>query len=509
MPDRARWHDDLPDACRVSLPHGRGSLYHYSRETAGATQFGFFLIDRKRGVSVLVELPETDEENPWLTNIAPGPDGLGLLLATRMPAGGNLYEVDLAGGTVFDRTQTMGPVAFSANALWLNRTFGFGVGADGIYRFKRETQTQAEAVTFPPGSAPTWFSGEAVVNGDRTIGATTAGSGPASLRMYVFGEVGPALPASGAPAALAGAGFLPESEGGPWMAVSADGSVCAWSVGQSTREAFLAPVTGTDPFVQVTAPTFFDDTLDSVGGLTFFTGNQLLMTIGVGGDENEAVTESANVFTVQYVDAVPELTSLTAGHVTPPFGSYAGAEPERYFRVPQADGLLMFDEEEGELLAILGGSHPYGQVKISDVEDVDFIEAVGDDLIVSVELNSAPGIHQLYILPAHLGTNAELVVQGALGDRFRHPAPGDGTIGFIIESADGSDQMARLALATGVMETFPGRTQDISSIIAHSHSGAQVFATGGAQNTFVVWPQNGPPRRLPMVTGEGFALPTY
>ena len=60
--------------------------------------------------------------------------------------------------------------------------------------------------------------------------------------VFVFERVGDGIQVTNDPSELSGAGFLPESSAGPYLALSEDGSVAAWRCEGVTREAFVQAV---------------------------------------------------------------------------------------------------------------------------------------------------------------------------------------------------------------------------------------------------------------------------
>ncbi|MEE8467425.1 MAG: hypothetical protein V3T22_03165, partial [Planctomycetota bacterium] len=243
--DRPRLRDDVPGASRLELPQQRGTLYHYQRQPAnGDLRFGFFVIEpdgRPRRVHERVGTGPGGVDDPFVGRVAVDPAGQGLLVATTLAAGGDLIEVHLARGQATLRTAQLPPLVFSDAGLWLAPDWGFGVAHDGFYRFLRTPSDSADAVVFP-GVAPGWFSGEAVCSPLHTFAATTAGAGPASQHVWIIGRDGPARRATRFPGNFSGAGFLPESPLGPYLAVSDDGALCAWRSEGLRREAWMAPV---------------------------------------------------------------------------------------------------------------------------------------------------------------------------------------------------------------------------------------------------------------------------
>jgi len=512
-PDRPRYRSDVTGASRLALQGGLGSLYRFERIQAGnASIFGFFLLTRGGGLHVFGEKPGTGLvglDDPWLGRIAVSPDGRSVLAATTTSAAGDLFEFALPTGAPFLRTATLPPLDFSDSGLWLADDWGFGVSASGVVRFDRVAHT-VDVMPFL-GAAPSWFSGDAVMSSNREWGALTAGDGPTSAHVWAFSKQGEARRATPAPAWLSGAGFLPESLVGPFLAVSDDGALCAWRqhVGMTT-EAFVGDVEPVPPVpVQVSSDVYFVDTLDSVGGLTFFTPTRLLMAIGEVEDPVAGGIEKSDLFHVEMQSGAPVFSNLsqTSGQVLPPFLAIPSLEPEVMHWSRDAQKLLIFDADSEALVAV-DPAQPGVQVLLSSVKELDFVEPVGQDVLVAVRREFQPRPRELHRLSSLLASPASIVVQGTPDTTFLSPSPrGTAWVGMIVDEDLLGQTMTRLNVAAGTVQSFNLPPTQLGPSIGYSPRGSQIFSIE-APRRFVVWPFQGAPVLLLSLGAAGHVLPS-
>jgi len=286
-PESPRLRADVPGANRVELPAHSGSLYRYSRAVPGGPglRHGLFVVDASAAARPLFEMQGVGANLaavPFLTRVALAPDGSRVLVATKQSAGGDLFEIDVASGNSINRTSSLAPQRFAPAGLQLGPSWGIAATATGVLRFDLSNASDAQALTFG-GAVPAWFSGEVVLSSNGEHAATIAGDAFDSAYTFAFDLAGDALQVSTQPAWLSGAGFLPEASHGPYLAISDDGSQCAWRTEGATREAFVARVPAAQPAVeeQVTADANYMDTLDEIGQF-FFGRLSTRLSIAVG-----------------------------------------------------------------------------------------------------------------------------------------------------------------------------------------------------------------------------------
>lgn len=505
LPDRPRHRDDVPGASRLALPGG-GTLYRYERAASDGPRFGFLLVGRGGAPRPALERAgwgAGGAEDPFVPRVAVDPSGAALLVATRPGAGGDLLEVDLATGATHDRTAHVPPLEVSDAGLWLTDAWGFGVAPDGVYRFERAAGALADPVPFP-SPAPAWFSGEATVSPLRRWAATTAGTGPAEQHVWVFAASGPALRASQDAGPVSGAGFLPESLHGPYLAVSDDGRLCAWRQEGVTRECLLARVAS--PAMQVTADAWFVDTLDEVGQMSFFDPTRLTMGVGCR-DEVEGNIESFDLFHAT-LDAqnVPVLANrtLSSGDGEPPFEP-GTITPETLTRMPDTGALLIHDEKGERLIGVQGAQ---ATLLAADVKDLYVAEVSSDHVLLGVRrsFGSKPG--QLLATTTALGTPA-LVDPG--GDDVEYAAGvGDGSGTFVLlRGGVAPAALLRVDRGAGTLEAHADGSGGYWPPFGFSATGAALFAEGppAGPTAFVVWPEHGGDLELQTPLGPGLFLP--
>lgn len=501
LPDRPRRKADVPSAARLLLPQGYGALYRYTRQAAGVSLFGFLHVTPEgwpRRTFEMRGLGPLAADDPFVARIGVGPAGRTILVATLPEAGGDLLEFDLAAGRLLNRTAALTPIAFSDAGLWLNPTFGFGAAATGVYRFERTATAQAAPIGFDGAVPPTWFSGQAIVSRSREWALTTAGTAPDSQHAYVFGNSGSMRRVSTTPERLSGAGFLPESRAGPFMAVSDDGALAAWRRDGSSREAFLArvqPQPGEDP-TQVTSDAFFTDTLDSVGQMSFFAIHRLFLTVGEQPDGQMDGIEKADVFEVRLSrGAGPDFTNitLTSGETAPPFLAIPTIDPQFMHWLPATGRYILFDDEAERVLGVLP-DQPGVQVLITDVKSLEFVEPAGDALLVSVRRASDPRPFELHRIEQTVDATSVLLLAGTPDTEFLFPAAReDGWVGVLDRFLGTTDAILRVHVPTGTTQQFPGASTAFVPPLGFAPSGALTFSEGppAGPSLFRAWQPGG------------------
>ncbi|MEE8468634.1 MAG: hypothetical protein V3T22_09275, partial [Planctomycetota bacterium] len=481
---------------------------------AGDLRFGFFVIEpdgRPRRVHERVGTGPGGVDDPFVGRVAVDPAGQGLLVATTLAAGGDLIEVNLARGKATLRTAQLPPLVFSDAGLWLAPDWGFGVAHDGVYRFLRTPLDSADAVDFP-GVPPGWFSGEAVCSPLYTFAATTAGARPTSQHVWVIGRDGPARRATRFPGTFSGAGFLPESPHGPYLAVSDDGALCAWRSEGLTREAWMAPVKASPvPATQPTADAFFLDTLDEVGQMNF-RFSPVRLTVAVGGrDAADGALEKMDLFDVSLdANGLPLFTNrtLSSGDAVVPFLSPGTIAPEVAHWMPGTKALLILDEKGDRLLGL-----PAGQVGVTvllnNAKELQVVEVAGSALLVGLRRSSGSKPGELFRTSTALDTPATQLPGGGDDTEFFH-AVGDGidTVALLAIVADTNEFVLRVDLGTGVTEIWQAAASEYVTPLGFTRTGATAFAQGPSAGPVAlrVWPRNRPAQNLQAPPGPGLVL---
>jgi hypothetical protein len=246
---------------------------------------------------------------------------------------------------VVNRTEDLPPLDFQRNGLALLTDFGVALTTSGVFRFERQPFAQVEAVALP--SPRTWFGADVVTSADQSTAAFLAGSGPDRALVFTLTRSGPALQASERAMPIRGGGFLPESAGGPWLALSSDGSFVAWC---ADEEAYVhetgAAARAVD--VHLSGDATLESTLNDTGVLAFFDTGSLLFAAGREGSEG---VERADLFRIDLTRgsgsfAITNLTR-TSGQSSPPF-DYGTLRVRDGLRMVPGGGELLLHERRSD-----------------------------------------------------------------------------------------------------------------------------------------------------------------
>lgn len=524
--DRPRWRNDVPGAARLVLQNDGGCLYHYKRVVPQVgTAFGFMHVTRDGEARSLITLPAIGPQgqgDPFLGRVAVSPNADAFLAATAVEAGGNLLEITLgAQSTVIDRTFDQGPRRFGPDSLALGDTFGVAVCVRGILRFDRAGGAPATAVPFAAAPVPSHFTGQVVLSANAKWAATTAGSGPSALHMYCFDATSPARRATTSADSLSGAGLLPQVEDGPHMAVSDDGTQCAWRVegvpaqaGATSTEAFTrrvqAPPNEAPAFL--TSTTNFTDTLDEVGVLYFHATGALSMAVGEKATPAGNAIEKLDFFDVTLPSGAGTPTfqnmSMSSGDATLPFLGIPTIKPDGMFLTPDRTAIVINDQQSNSVLV-----HRVGQVGLitlfANVKSMDLVEFSGPYLLISIHRSTGPKPQELYRVPTTFATAPVLVASLPDGGTFdRTAVRRESWVSFIgtpIPSL--GDRIGRVQLSSGSFQEFSPVLDILGPVVGRTGLGAFAFSRGTTSSQFVVWPFAGATVQLQVPAGPGFVLP--
>jgi len=382
-PDACRRMTDVPGAARLALPREQGSLYRFRRRGSFGADYGYLLVDRN-GARVLFELRGTgpfESDDPLGRRVAVARDGRAVLVASSPAAGGDLYELSLSRGVV-NRTEDIDPQEFLRNGLVLLADFGVAVSARGVFRFERLPFAQVEPVQLP--SPRTWFGPDVVASADESTVAFVSGQDPDKAFVLTCRETGSAVQASAMEMEIPGAGFLPEAEDGPWIALSSDGSFVAWC---SDGETFAAQTGGSRPDSHLSGDATLESTLNDTGVLAFFDADSLLFA---GGREGSEGVERADLFRIDLTRgssafAASNLTR-TSGQSQPPFDYGTLRTEDGVYFVPGGNGSLLLHERRSDQHGFLRWVSADGTVRtvFEDVAALDTLDVSGRFLAATV-----------------------------------------------------------------------------------------------------------------------------
>ncbi len=505
---------DVPNAARLALQQGRGSLYHYvANEVAGA-RFGWFIVDANGSARILFELVEpVGSADPFVARIAVTPSGDALLAATNLAAGGDLFEIDVATGVAKNRTSTLPPLDFGSAGLAIGATFGAGIHSGGVLRFDRATNSDAQALSLP--GTPTWFSREMATSSNGSFAITTAGTDAAHANAYSFGASGAALVVSTTPSFLSGAGFEPDAQDGPYLAISDDGSCVAWRGDGVKRETFMAhtlPPAGEAP-QQLTSDANFLDTLDEVGLYGFRPGsNKLLFGVGKQATPGANVLDTVDMFSADLVSGgAPILTNVTlsSGDSIVPFLSPPTIKPLELRWIDSANEWFLLDQSQDRWITANANSTGV-QVQLSGVKSLDLVEHVGGQVIVALQRSQPTKSEELWRIDELSGSPASLIASFGAGDVIdRSALRSDGLFAFVQTTAN-AEFVWLWATATSQWKSLTSRPLHYGPALAFAPGGQLMFGVGalGAQTLFGYWTPFGAAKRLPLSPpSPGFVLP--
>ena len=519
LPGKAWLAADVPFASRVVLPQRRGSVYHYRRVLPGeGATFGYFLVDADGDASSFFDLIGTGvgfSVDPFLPRVAVSPDGLTLLIGTTPEAGGDLFEVPLFGGGAKVRTQALPPLQLVHNSLTIHDTWGLAVAQTGIVRFQRQSSDDATFLTYS-GPPPDWWPGDVVLSGNGAFAATIASDTAPLGHVWVFGPTGAAVRVSQTARLLSGAGYLPEALQGPFMAVSDDGTLCAWRSEGLTREAFLAkvqPPPGQSP-QQVSADAWFLDTLDEIGQYSFRPGSRdLLLAVGARGGNAPFTLESTDYFAVTLDDAglpVFQAITQTSGLSQPPFLAVPALDPLAASWMPAHDALVFHDDQGGDQgsLRFLRPGQVGAQVLLDDVKEVRRVDRVDGDLVVVLRRSTGAKDLELHHVAAPLAGTAHFY-SAADVDEFPLVAARTDSVYAFVHRRPTFEWLWSYSLRTGGVGLLTPRKLRFGPTLAVGPDDELGVTVGklGLSNVFAVWRWPAPPKRLPVVQQPGFYLP--
>jgi hypothetical protein len=445
-PERPRLRADLPGGVtRLVLPFGAGSLYRYVRGVGGVQHYGFLVVRAGALPRVALELQGHGPAfaDPFVATVGVAPDGRSFLVATSVAAGGDLYEVPLVEGSLPAlRTSAVAPQAFSPDGLWLGRDFGFGIAPTGAWRFPRVAGGTATAVPVPQGT--TW-TGQAVMNRARRHALASTGSDPLQRDTWVFGPTGVAVRASRAPAEIADAGFAPQHGGGPWMALSDDGTLAAWA--ETTvvvtvpptvpptvvRDVRLQRVASPTAGPVVTGDDYLLDTLDEIGRMSFYRPTELTYAAGEVNDPAEQGLAATDFFGASLGpndQPILRNLSVTSGDPSVPFTAGIPTLTPATVHALGGERLLIHDDDAEELQLLDTGAGGLTVLEL-DVKDLYWFEPVGNWYCAAVRRRN--GLRPIEVLrfPRDFSSGPVTLDPGSPDHEFLFPVVRGATITWI------------------------------------------------------------------------------
>lgn len=398
LPGRPRRSEEVPQAARLALPGGQGSLYRFERGDGSGG--GFLLVPPSGPPRALIEAPApAPGQHPFLERVAVDPSGQSLLVASVLGAGGDLFELQLASGLAQPRTASLPPQSWSGDGLLLADGFGAASGAAGIFRFARQPGAQASAVPFE--GQPPFFAAPLVLSGDRKTAAALAGSAPNAARLYTFQAAGGAAPAHAGELPIGGAGFSGETWFGPYLALSEDGSHAAFTIETPlSRELFLTRTAQAPAPIQLTGDETYLDTLDEIGLLRFVPGSdRLLYAVGTKAPPDPGqpglAFERVDFYTAELLapNAPPSIQNLSvsSGDAQAPFTVPSTLSPDSgVYLLPDGQTLVLHDAKSERLLRVAPGFSA-AEVLAAEIKSLDAVAWDGVRLLLSLRTEPQSG----------------------------------------------------------------------------------------------------------------------
>jgi len=516
-PSRPQLRTDIPGANRILLPDGGGSLYRYQTAQEHGQVFGFLVVDPAGVGRVAFEFS------------GHGPQGLldplkgfcaiegSTLWVTSVPeVGGDLFEIDLLAGTAVNRTTTLDPLFFLEQGLGLYPGYGIAMTTTGPLRLDRQGGV-AQVLQFE-GFRPSWFSPDIVSSADGSTFAFVAGASETQTHVFYGREGGLIQRASDTPTGLSGAGFAYGTNKGPWLALSTDGSVCAWISQGDSRELFVRELghSGMASEFQVTHDQRFTDTLNDSGVIAFFSTESLVCLIGDESGNRARPIESGDLYRVDVPSgssssgAEISIVNLsgTSGDMALPFLSYGTlSSAGGIHRVPGLEGLLITDDEAGSLLFVDWS----GQIThlVGGIETINSLHRVGQEILIeaqmaaNVEENEYPSLFLLTPQSGAVSHIAELPPGGVFSGSVSHEG---GSFSSIASLGPDSEFLGQFRLATGNTDLALPWALSYGPTLTYTPSGNLQFTVEFPGSTYLVeWTPSG--LRVLGQYPRGFLLP--
>ncbi|MBI5364140.1 MAG: hypothetical protein HZA53_13250 [Planctomycetes bacterium] len=515
-----RLRRDVPGAARLALPQGKGSLYHFVRDEGDHEEtWGFFVVDATRVARVVIELrAETTGVDPFVERVAVASDGEGLLVATTRSAGGDLFEVDLPSARVRNHTANLAPLDLRGRGLALLPAFGAAVHKDGVLRFVRGVDGDAQPVGFVMGEYPVWFERALVASCNGEWLATVAGESPQITYPYVFDAQGLARRMAHLPADLEGAGLAPDAPNGPWLAVSNDGLQCAWRMRPwgpwDDAELFLgsrpsASVAGVEE--HVTRDGVFAPYLDEVGVFVFTPTGRLVFVAGDPPGTEPSLFGSADAYGAERDSSgVLGLRNLTAtsGNAYPPFLQYGTLEFTRITWLEAAEAYIALDREpSGERVLAVEQSASSVRELVTGVSSLGLFELAPQHLVFATLGPAGSNVPALLRLPLDLSIDPEVLLALPPGVRGARGSLGAGGQCALVTSDGTVDALWHVDVTTGATTGFAQHALDVGPLVDVTRTGVVLATLGSAAgSTTTSWVPGQQPIRVESVAASVLVL---
>ncbi len=533
VPVRDRLRQGLPVALgegtstpRVAVP-GVGALYRV-RLASGMT--GLVLVGVNGRPRLLLRVADVGGVPALAERLFVGPGGAWVLVATSLPAGGDVLRVDLASGARDVLTSATPPLDVDDVSL-RSSAHGTWFTADGEL-FRVDGAGAATAVRIPEDESP-WALPELALDASGRFVAVvvTRSSAGNGVEDDVDKRTLWRVPVAGPPLEVGkGKGDYPtpcyDHPRGPFLSLSDDGSHAAFRRTENTQELFLRRLDPLDDETHITeAPTFYNY-IDNVGVLGFLDERTLFFAAGdtlVSGQAADVMIGAGELYAGR-LDPTgdPDMlnVSATSGLLTPPFEAPGTVHLLEATLSPSGAHLLTAAQA---LDGRAAGTHALDAVRYTDavsgvtplldglLDPPRLVAAGAHVLVESRRLDAtAPGgvARDLHLLDEDGAAPALRLVAtvpaGIAFDRFVVAPAGDRTA-LVARTAAGDEQLLVVDHASGVVTAVGPSTGLVSPGVGFSADGVLHFGFGATPAAFSFgWALDGAtagPSALPVAWG--------
>jgi len=517
------------DRLRLDLPSlaGVGSPAPHARLPGGGSVFLLGFGDATVLLHVASDgMPSAAAVTPGaLSTLALAADGSRALLATSVAAGGNVLLVDLADSAAFpavDLTAALPPLDVQPDSLRVSSRRAWFLADGRLWRADLQasgTSALAQPVALTVGTGDT-LSPETVLSADG-LSLALLSSAPGGLGLlHVVTPAGSAVLLTPDAVAIDAPALL--SPLGPLLALSGDGKLAAWrqTVGGS-KEIFLqaVPQPGPPPPtpVQLTANTYFTDTLDNAGILGF--ASQSVLTF-VAGEAGGGAVGAADLYTAHLgtLGGGPVLqnATFTSGDTVPPFLVPGELEILSAQLDPLAERMLFVVDPHGAdagLYATAADGTGPGELLLPGFKTQPVLLRAGASIFLQSVPDAAPkdGTELHLLAPASAG-GAVLPLgklpPGLSLDRFVDSGD-ELRAAFVVSAGPALQLPLRLSLPAGALLPAWGQLFQVAPLLALPPSGALVTGVGlpGGPYLDIAFAGFAQGAVLPVPAGFSFPLP--
>ena len=519
----AQLRGDIPGANRILLPGEDGSLYHYQTVRVEEQVFGFLLVEESGSARIVAEFAGWGPEglaSPTSGFVAIDPAGTTLWVFSVPEVGGDLFEINLATGVSTNRTPGSEPLRFLDHGLALFQSFGIAMTDEGPLRLNR-AGGPVHWFAFE-GAKPAWFGADVVASDDDSTFAFIAGQSESSTHVY-YGRVGGTLKrASDTVTGLTHAGYAYDTGKGPWLALSTDGSACAWVTQGASRELFVCKLnTVNTNEVQVTHEARFTDTLNDSGVVVFFSPNELVALVGDESGSEVPKIDNGDFYLVDVTTAlnhpsggagmIVKNLSGTSGDSSQPFLEYGTlTNVGGIYRVSGFEGLLALDSEFKRVVSTDWNGAV--TILVEGVEMINDLYRVGDEVVMDVLLSGSVGVDEadersaLYrLVPQSMAVSP--LVEAPPGGFFRGLATlEDGTLAAVATLDTDEEWLGMIGLLSGTTSLLTTLPLTYGPTLGFNLAGSLIFTVELSGSTyFLEWSPTG--LKLIALSPSGYVLP--